>query len=314
MDSGVTRRTFTASAVTAIIHRTGLLPLTIPFAFGQSGAPAPKPEPTWVDSDRSVPRGMRFHTFFSKSTGGEVSYLLYLPPAYEESPQARYPVVYWLHGLNGSQRSAASFVRHLDAAIRERRSPAMIAVSVNGMRDSRYVDSYDGKYPVESMIVKDLIPHIDRTYRTINKREARAIEGFSMGGFGAAHMGFKYPHLFGLVSIVAGALLDDGDAATIHPELYQKNFGANRDYYHSNSPWVLVEKNTAAIRGRMAVRILVGDQDRLLERNRNFSALLSRLRISHHYLEIPSVGHELTRLYDQLDSAAFDFYSGNLPR
>ncbi len=42
----------------------------------------------------------------------------------------------------------------------------------------------------ETVIVNEWIPHIDATYRTISVRVGRAIEGQSMGGFGAAHLGF----------------------------------------------------------------------------------------------------------------------------
>ena len=84
----------------------------------------------------------------------------------------------------------------------------MIAVFVNGLAgNTMYCDTPDGKYPVESVIMKDLIPHVDATYRTVASREGRAVEGFSMGGFGAAHFGFKYPEVFGVVSIEAPALL-----------------------------------------------------------------------------------------------------------
>ena len=54
------------------------------------------------------------------------------------------------------------------------------------------------------MIVKELTPHVDATYRTIARREDRAVEGFSMGGYGAAHLGFKYPEVFGIVGIMSG--------------------------------------------------------------------------------------------------------------
>ncbi len=50
------------------------------------------------------------------------------------------------------------------------------------------------------MVIKDLIPHIDATYRTIPRREARVLEGLSMGGYGAFHLGFKYPEMFGMIS------------------------------------------------------------------------------------------------------------------
>ncbi|MFC1596366.1 alpha/beta hydrolase [Planctomycetota bacterium] len=80
----------------------------------------------------------------------------------------------------------------------------MIVVMPNGLRgNTMYCDSRDGQYPVETVIINDLIPHVDATYRTVASREGRAVEGFSMGGFGAAHMGFKYPDLFGVVSIAA---------------------------------------------------------------------------------------------------------------
>jgi endo-1,4-beta-xylanase len=198
-------------------------------------------------------------------------------------------------------------VAQLDAAIRAKAAPPMIAVLVNGLRDSRYCDSFDGQRPVETVIVKELIPHVDQTYRTIAQREARAIEGFSMGGFGAAHLGFKYPELFGAVSVMAGALLD-ADSASRRPELFQKNFGGNLAYFQANSPWVLVEKNAAAIRGRTLVRILVGDQDQLLERDRNFHALLDHLRIESAFETVPGVGHNQKLFYDKLGARAFQFY------
>ena len=48
----------------------------------------------------------------------------------------------------------------------------------------------------EDVFVKELIPHIDKIYRTIGKREGRAIEGFSQGGRGTTRIMFKYPELF----------------------------------------------------------------------------------------------------------------------
>ena len=110
-----------------------------------------------------------------------MSYLVYLPPSYEPQPAARYPVVYWLHGLNGDQRGGVPFVEQLDAAIRAGKAPAMIAVLVNGMRDSFYCDSKDGKWPVESVIIKELIPHIDKTYRTITRQRDAGRRGLLDG-------------------------------------------------------------------------------------------------------------------------------------
>jgi S-formylglutathione hydrolase FrmB len=83
----------------------------------------------------------------------------------------------------------------------------MIVVAVNGLAsNTMYSDTHDGQYPLETVIITDLIPHIDATYRTIAAREARGVNGFSMGGFGAAHLGFKYPDVFGVDSIMAPPL------------------------------------------------------------------------------------------------------------
>ena len=94
----------------------------------------------------------------------------------------------------------------LTKAIAEGKTPAMIVVYVNGMIRSSYVDSADGKTPVETVTIKELIPHVDATYRTIATRDGRMIEGFSMGGSGAAKWGFKHTDLFGSISIIDGSL------------------------------------------------------------------------------------------------------------
>ncbi|MBI3465982.1 MAG: SMP-30/gluconolactonase/LRE family protein [Planctomycetes bacterium] len=139
-------------------------------------------EPIWLEPTRAAPFGTHYKTFASAAVGQEVSYLLYLPPEYEASPERRFPVLYWLHGGGGNQVRSAGFIERLDPAIRAGKAPAMIVVLVNGLPGSLYCDSQDGRRPVETMIVKDLIPHIDQTCRTIARREGRGVEGFSMGG------------------------------------------------------------------------------------------------------------------------------------
>jgi endo-1,4-beta-xylanase len=265
------------------------------------------PEPAFLDPDRTAPAGTQYRTFHSQTVQGEVSYLIYLPPDYQASGERRYPVIYWLHGKGGSERSGASFVAQLDAAIKAGVSPAAIAVLVNGLRDSRYYDSHDGRRPVETVFIRDLIPHIDATYRTLARRESRALEGFSMGGFGSAHLGFKYPDLFGVVSIMSGALLDDDSVTTI-ADLYQKNFGGNQAYFHAGSPWVLVRDNAARIRGRTAIRIGVGDQDPLLERDTKYHELLDSLNIRHEFFTVPGVAHEQGKFYALRGVPGFEFY------
>ena len=116
----------------------------------------------------------------------------------------------------------------------------MMVVLVNGMRDSFYGDSPDGKWPIESVIVKELIPHVDKTYRTITRREMRAVEGYSMGGYGAAHLGFKYPEVFGMVGVMSGALIKIG--AKVQPGVFEKMFGSDEARVKANDPFELVRQ------------------------------------------------------------------------
>lgn len=265
----------------------------------------------WADPDQSAPAGTRYETFFSPTVGRQVSYLVYLPRDYQRAAATRYPVIYWLHSLGGNQREGAyTFVPRLDAAIRSGEAPAAIVVLVNGLGDSRFCDSYDGKMPVERVIIADLIPHIDATYRTVATRDGRAVEGFSMGGFGAAHLGFKYPEVFGVVSLLAGALWDGESVAKPPRErLYGRNFGGKNEYFEYNSPWNLVTWNVSAIRGRTFVRVVTGDQDGLSVLSRKYHELLENLKIEHEYNLLPGIGHDENGLYRALEKRLFAFYT-----
>src|SRR5262249_7530669 len=140
---------------------------------------------SWVNPDATPPL-TTFETFESRAVGGPVGYARYLPPGYDANPQARYPVIYWLHGMGGDPRRGDTFVRMLDEAIRTGIAPAAIAVLPNGGPAGFYCDWPNTAWPIETVITNELIPHIDATYRTITGREGRCIEGQSMGGFGAA--------------------------------------------------------------------------------------------------------------------------------
>src|SRR4051812_9355018 len=116
--------------------------LSIVLAFSiVCSAQEKKRESHWLDPDKSEPAGTKYGSFSSKLAGTDVSYLIYLPPDYATNTTRRYPVVYWLHGLGGTQKTGVKFVAPLDTKIREGKAPSIIVVLVNGMRDSLYCDS-----------------------------------------------------------------------------------------------------------------------------------------------------------------------------
>jgi endo-1,4-beta-xylanase len=272
----------------------------------------PMPKAEWLDSDRDAPNGTHYKTFQSKILAREVSYLVYLPPGYEQEKQ-RYPVIYWLHGMGGNQRGGAMmFVPHVAAAIKEGVLPPVIVVLVNGMVKSFYCDSSDGQCPMESVIIKDLIPHVDGTYRTIARREGRVIEGYSMGGFGAGHLGFKYPELFGTVVINAGALIDPSLANIPKDGPMFGVFGADNARRVAEHPRELARKNADQLRDKTNIRIGCGSLDSLLPRNQDLHELLTQLGIKHEYEVVPDVAHNSGLYYRKLGAKVFAFHRKSL--
>jgi dipeptidyl aminopeptidase/acylaminoacyl peptidase len=265
-------------------------------------APADAP-PQWV-REKVEARNTRHETFKSATIGQDVSYLIYLPREYTRESSKRYPVLYWLHGIGGAQTGIPRLVERFDGAIEAGKTPPMLVVFVNGVRDSFYCDSVDGKALVESVFIKDLIPHIDAAYRTVVRREGRIIEGFSMGGFGAAHLGFKYPELFGTVSMIDAALVTLDTMRDRHTALFQRIFGGKAENFEAEDPRVLVARNAAAIRGRTRVRLAVGA---LVAGNRSFRDQLTALEFAHDYDEVDA-GHIHGAIYDGLGEKNWEFY------
>jgi endo-1,4-beta-xylanase len=268
------------------------------------------PEPVWVAPDTSDANGAKFQTFVSKSAGCEVSYHIYLPPQYDEQPSRRFPVIYWLHGLGGNQRGGTgTFGKQAADAMQSGALPPALIVFVNGMVSSFYVDWANGKRPMESVIIKDLIPHVDATYRTIAKREGRAIEGYSMGGWGAAHLGFKYPELFGTVVVDAGALIqpETWNGPNLNP-IFVGAFESDKEKLSAEHPTQLVTANADKIRGQQNIRVGCGSQDNLLARNRALHELLTKLNIDHEYEVVEDIDHNAGAYYAKLGPTAFAIY------
>jgi acetyl esterase/lipase len=260
------------------------------------------PADSWVDPIIDEPVDTRYVTFAAPSLGpGRMaSYLLYLPPGYDKAPAKRYPVLYYFHGAGGSQRVGDIWVQKLDAAIKAGVCPPMIAVLVEGLPGGSYLDSPDGKTPIESVIIKDLIPSIDSSYRTIPRREARALEGLSMGGYAVFHFGFKYPEMFGMLSGMCAGVSD--------PHAAPRPNAPNRvqtPYMLANNPFILAETNLAAIKGRFKIRSVVGTDDFTLEANKEFDARLTALGIAHDFKIVPHVSHGYKEYYEILDFSFF---------
>jgi enterochelin esterase-like enzyme len=243
-----------------------------------------------------------------------VSFHIYIPEIYNRQKDRNFPVLYWLHGTNGGLPGIKPLSALFDQAIQYRKIPPMLVVFPNGLETSMWCDSKDGKVPMESIVVKELLPHIDSNYRTVAKREGRLIEGFSMGGQGAARLGLKYPNLFGAVSILAGGPLDmdfQGPRAQRDPvernRILQSTYGGDIEYYRAQNPHTIAKQYAKGFE-RVVLRVVVGKKDHAVSGNRAYSEYLEALSIEHSYQEIPNVGHRTMHLLRGLKESNWKFY------
>ncbi len=267
----------------------------------------------WVTPQVQAPR-VSHHIFRSTATKGDVSYHLYRPTAYDTENTRRFPVVYWLHGSGGGLPGIPKVAMRFDNAIRAGNVPPCFVVFVNGLEMGMYVDWEDGSAPLESMIIRDLVPHIDATYRTRATREGRLLDGFSMGGYGSSRLGFKFPELFRAVSIVgAGPMQPELNrtprASPIQPEdLLRRAYGGKQSAFREASPRRLAELNAKSIAQSSLVRIIIGEQDETFQNNFEFHTHLQSLGIPHQWTILPGVGHDPDKVLSALGESNWSFY------
>jgi pimeloyl-ACP methyl ester carboxylesterase len=124
---------------------------------------------------------------------------VYLPAGYDAG-QKRYPVLYMLQSFRGGAVDPSGVSRALETLIAAGRSKQLILVFVDGFNalgGSWYLSSTTiGDW--DTFITRELVDHIDGTYRTLANRDSRAISGCSMGGYGALHLAFRHPDVFGV--------------------------------------------------------------------------------------------------------------------
>jgi S-formylglutathione hydrolase FrmB len=154
-------------------------------AIGELAPPLPQPVPIATEPAGSTIASI---TYPSAALGWRDRFLVYLPPGYYASATRRYPVIYLLHG---DDQPASSFLRlgvagTLDRLTETHRIQPMIAVMLQGAGAPQNWENTSG--PRFYSYVAEVQRLTDRVLRTIPSRSARAIAGYSMGGFGAMNV------------------------------------------------------------------------------------------------------------------------------
>jgi endo-1,4-beta-xylanase len=230
----------------------------------------PQRQITWVNPKLPAGPGLSHHVLASTALGHDVGYVVWLPAGYEDKADQRYPVIYFLHGAGGNESAdSAGFSGYVAEAIKKDVLPPVICVFPNGG-----MSGYRGE--VETMIVQELIPLVDKSYRTIAKSASRAVAGFSMGASGATRLIVAHPELF---CAAAGWGGGPGPNDTALPAAAKANGET-------------LKKNGVGI---MQIK---GDKDRP-EGNQQFAKLLDTLGVANEIVILKDTDHNLGLYYQR---------------
>jgi enterochelin esterase-like enzyme len=251
------------------------------------------------DNPASFPRYETDLAMHSDVLGITLLYSVYLPADYVENPDRRYPVVYLLHGLGDDHKSwndqwlnITTVIEQLEA--QEELVP-MIYVMPQGFR-TYYVNKYNGSYDYMDMFTDELVPYIDRIYRTIPDKHQRAVVGYSMGGFGAMILPSKNTELFTVSVPLSMSFRTDqqymaepgtewnGQWGAIFGGMGTSGTARLTDYYKEHCPFYMFNAQSADTYAGLKYFIDCGDdEERLLVANDDLHVLLRELEIPHEY-------------------------------
>ncbi len=230
-----------------------------------------------------VPHGTVSKVWYdSPALGMQRRLTVYTPAGYEKGNK-RYPVFYLLHGMGGDENAWSELGRAtqiLDNLIAQGKAEPMIVVMTNG---NAALQAAPGESPLGyaapsiqlpktmegsfETAFPDVVKFIDSTYRTIAKKQSRAIAGLSMGGYHSMHISKEYPDMFDYVGLFSAAImLDKNVKSPIYDNLEEKlavQFAKKPALY-----W-----------------IAIGDKDFLFKANADYRKMLDEKGYEYGYYE-----------------------------
>ena len=236
-----------------------------------------------------VPHGTVSKVWYESATAGFDRRLsVYTPAGYEQNKKQKYPVLYVLHGIGGDEDAWIAQGRAaqiLDNLIAKGEAKPMIVVFTNGNISQEAAPGENSTgYTRPTMDLPqtmegtfetafpEIVKFIDSNYRTIAKKQSRAICGLSMGGFHTLYISVNNPDMFGYSGMFSAAIgVSDSSVSPIYQDFDQK-----LATYFSKKPSLLW--------------IGCGNTDFLIQANREFVQKLNDNKYPHEYYE-NSDGH-----------------------
>lgn len=282
-----------------------ILPMLVSLSMGEVYAFDPivseKALPDQTPESSTVYESLKY---YSEILGRDVSYSVYLPKDYEGSTM-NFPVLYLLHGYSDDETGWIQFgqiQRIADRAIQNDEAAQMIVI----MPDAEvtwYVNSADGNEAYEDFFIKELIPHVDKEFRTRTDRQFRAVAGLSMGGYGALVMGLRHPELFSSSGALSAGVFTDDEILEMEQNRWNSSLGLPfgmdlsgearlKGNYRQYAPQQMIddykEKNKTT-----RFYIDCGDDDFLILGNLALHAQMIKAEIPHEF-RVRDGGHSWT--------------------
>ena len=184
----------------------------------ESGIEIPAPDQDFYAYRKDIPHGnIQQVTFWSESTGKMQTANVYLPNGYGKLvkskngklAQERYPVLYLQHGWGENETSwpvQGKTGLIMDNLIADGKIKPFIIVMAYGLtNDVKFgtIGQFTAK-EFETLLIDELIPHIDKNFLTKADKWNRAMAGLSMGGMETKLITLRRPEVFGYWGLLSG--------------------------------------------------------------------------------------------------------------
>ena len=257
------------------------------YAKDSSGIEVPEKGVDFYDI-KNVPHGeIRTRSYYSKTTESWRRCLVYTPPDYDANPRARYPVLYLQHGAGEDEtgwmvQGRVNFI--LDNLLAAKKARPFLVVMDRGYASKPGAPAAQlgrgaASSVFEEVVIDDLIPMIDSTYRTLTGREHRAMAGLSMGGGQTFQITLKHLDRFAYVGGFSAAGSGMGGSAP---------FDVKTAYNGAFSDAAAFNKRVKLV----WIGIGTMEPERIAAGIHNFHQALDKAGIKTVYYESPGTAHE----------------------
>ncbi len=240
--------------------------------------------------------------FLSRTLGKQVGAFVILP----DNAKPPFATLYLLHGMSDDY---SIWLRRTRIESYAEKYPIAI-VMPDGFRG--FYTNADNGPQYATYMTQDLINSIERHYNLKSSRAARCVGGLSMGGYGALRLGLGYPELFASCHSHSGALMYGSAPIAKSRPGQSKEFGLIFGKNPKGTDHDLITLAAGCKKKGKLPKILIdcGQDDFLIQQNRDYSDALTKLGVPHTYAEAPGLHN--WDYWDTHIQSALAFHAKNL--